>query len=103
MWADQPAVRAQVNIGVNIEGGTSAKSRITAAQNSTLVARTRSGRRACSSSRAAFSRARALETGFLEAAAPLDPRRPEPLAGVAERARPRVLGPVDAMAKAHQP
>ena len=34
---DQPAVRAQVNIDVNMCGGTSAKSSTTAAQNSTLV------------------------------------------------------------------
>src|SRR5205085_9050726 len=46
MWADQPAVRAQVNIGVNSSGGTSAKSSTTADQNSTLVANTRSGLRA---------------------------------------------------------
>src|SRR5581483_1927640 len=46
MWADQPAVRAHVNIDVNSSGGTSAKSSTTADQNSTLVASTRSGRRA---------------------------------------------------------
>jgi hypothetical protein len=48
-----------VNIEVNMCAGTSAKSRTMAAQNSTFVARTRSGRRLCSSSRAAFSRASA--------------------------------------------
>src|SRR6478735_7443147 len=57
MCADQPAVRAQVNIDVNMCAGTSAKSSMIAAQNSTFVARTRSGRRAWSSSRAAVSRA----------------------------------------------
>jgi hypothetical protein len=45
MWALQPAMRAQVNIEVNISGGTSAKSKITADQNSTFVASARSGRR----------------------------------------------------------
>ena len=59
MWAAQPAVRAQVNIEVNMCDGTSAKSSTMAAQNSTLVSSTRSGRRALSSARAAFSRARA--------------------------------------------
>jgi hypothetical protein len=33
MWADQPPVRAQVNIEVNMGAGTSAKSRTMAAQN----------------------------------------------------------------------
>ena len=46
-------------IEVNIRAGTSAKSRTMAAQNSTLVSSTRSGRRAFSSSSAAFSRATA--------------------------------------------
>lgn len=59
MCADQPAVRAQVNIEVNMCAGTSAKSSMIAAQNSTFVASTRSGRRACSSSSAAFSSAAA--------------------------------------------
>jgi hypothetical protein len=59
MCADQPAVRAQVNIEVNMFGGISAKSSTSAAQYSTLVSSTRSGRRARSSARAAFSRARA--------------------------------------------
>ena len=49
MCALQPATRAQVNIEVNMCAGTSAKSSTTADQNSTFVARTRSGRRACSS------------------------------------------------------
>ena len=62
MCADQPAVRAQVNIGVNSCGGTSAKSSTTADQNSTLVASTRSGRRACSSASAACSSASATST-----------------------------------------
>src|SRR5690606_19644166 len=43
MCAAQPAVRAQVNIEVNMWAGTSAKSSTTAAQYSTLVASTRSG------------------------------------------------------------
>ena len=59
MCAAHPAVRAQVNIEVNMCDGTSAKSSMIAAQNSTFVARTRSGRRACSSSSAAFSSAAA--------------------------------------------
>jgi hypothetical protein len=52
-------VRAQVNIAGIIAGGTSAKSRITAAQNSTLVSIARSGRRSRSSARAACSSAAA--------------------------------------------
>src|SRR6516225_2231527 len=59
MCADQPAVRAQVNIAVNMCAGTWAKSRTTAAQYSTLVASTRSGLRTCSSARAASSSATA--------------------------------------------
>jgi hypothetical protein len=59
MCADQPPVRAHVNIAGIMCGGTSAKSRITAAQNSTLVSMGRSGRRSCSSSSAACSNARA--------------------------------------------
>ena len=43
MCALQPAVRAQVNIDVNMCAGTSAKSRTTADQNSTLVRSGRSG------------------------------------------------------------
>ena len=70
MCADQPAVRAHVNMGVNIDAGTSAKSRMTAAQNSTFVASTRSGRRACSSSRAAFSGAIGAMSGPLHGGAP---------------------------------
>jgi hypothetical protein len=46
-----------VNIEVNIGAGTSAKSSTIAAQNSTLVSSTRSGRRSRSSASAAFSRA----------------------------------------------
>ena len=60
MCADHPAVRAAVNIDGIICGGTCAKSRITAAQNSTFVSIARSGRRsrrtvsaACSSAAAA--------------------------------------------------
>jgi hypothetical protein len=49
MCADQPAVRAQANTGVNSSGGTPAWSSTTADQNSTLVASTRSGLRARSS------------------------------------------------------
>src|ERR1043165_4772154 len=43
MCAHQPAVRAQVNMAGIMWGGTSAKSRITAAQNSTFVSIARSG------------------------------------------------------------
>jgi hypothetical protein len=57
MCADQPAVRAQVNMGVNMRAGTPAKSSTTAAQYSTFVASTRSGRRAWSSASAASSSA----------------------------------------------
>lgn len=53
----QPAVRAQVNIEVNMWAATSAKSSATADENSTLVASTRSGLRACNSARAASSKA----------------------------------------------
>ena len=59
MCADQPATRAQVNIEVKRCGGYAARSRITADQNSTFVASTRSGFRSWSSARAAFSRASA--------------------------------------------
>ena len=59
MCAHQPAVRAQVNIDVNMWLGTSAKSRTIAAQNSTLVSIGRSGRRSRSSLSAAFSSASA--------------------------------------------
>ena len=93
MCADQPATRAQVNIGVNRSGGTSARSSITADQNSTLVASTRSGWRTCSSASAAFSSASAAS------------KRGEPSspAGPAQHARARVFGAVDAVAEAHQP
>ena len=53
MWADQPATRAQVNMLVKSSAGTSAMSSTTADQNSTFVARTRSGLRALSSASAA--------------------------------------------------
>ena len=59
MCAAQPAVRAQVNMLVNIDEGMSAWSSTTADQNSTLVASTRSGLRAFSSASAAFSSASA--------------------------------------------
>ena len=73
--------------------GTSAKSRMIAAQNSTLVSRTRSGRRARSSASAAFSSASATSyRGALELAR-----------GAAQDARPRVLGAVHAVPEAHQP
>jgi hypothetical protein len=58
MWAHQPAVRPQVNIAGIMSVGTSAKSRMTAAQNSTFVSMARSGRRS------QFS-----EGGLLDAAA----------------------------------
>ena len=92
MCADQPATRAQVNIGVNRSGGTSARSRTTADQNSTLVASTRSGRRACSSASAAFS----------SASAAWKRGEPSSLAGPAQHPRARVFGAVDAVAEAHQ-
>jgi hypothetical protein len=57
MCADQPATRAHVNMLVKSAGGTSARSSRIADQNSTLVARTRSGLRACSSASAARSSA----------------------------------------------
>ena len=59
MCADQPAVRALVNIAGIMCGGTSAKSRITAAQNSTFVSIGWSGRRSRSSTSAASSSASA--------------------------------------------
>ena len=93
MWADQPAVRAQVNIGVNSSGGTSAKSSTTADQNSTLVASTRSGRRAWSSASAAC----------LERLGHLHPGRVDLVRGAAQHPGARVLGAVDAVAEAHQP
>ena len=93
MCADQPAVRAQVNIAGIMCGGTSAKSRMTAAQNSTLVSIGRSGRRSRSSASAACSSA----CGGLVA------RGAELLAGAAQHPGARVLGAVDAVAEAHQP
>ncbi len=59
MCAHQPAVRPQVNIAGIVCGGTPAKSRMTAAQNSTLVSMARSGRRSRSSASAACSKAAA--------------------------------------------
>jgi hypothetical protein len=53
--ADQPAVRAAVNIAGIMCGGTWAKSRITAAQNSTFVSIARSVRRSRSTVSAACS------------------------------------------------
>ena len=73
MWAAQPPVRAQVNIEVNMLAGTSAKSRTIAAQNSTFVASTRSGRRLCSSVSAARSSASA--TSYRGASSSLAVRR----------------------------
>ena len=93
MCADQPAVRAHVNSGVNSSGGTSAKSSTTADQNSTLVASTRSGLRACELG----------ERGLLERLGDLDARRAELARGAAQHPRARVLGAVDAVAEAHQP
>ena len=93
MCADQPAVRAQVNIGVNRSGGTSAKSSTTADQNSTLVASTRSGLRACELG----------QRGLLERLGDLDARRAELVGRAAQHAGARVLGAVDAVAEAHQP
>ncbi len=72
----QPASRAHVNIDVNICDGTSAKSSTMAAQNSTFVSSTRSGRRSRSSERAASSRARVL--GAVDAV----PEAHEPLVAV---------------------
>ena len=65
----------------------------TADQNSTLVASTRSGRRAFSSASAACSSASATS------------KRAEPISlrGPAQDAGARVLGAVDAVAEAHQP
>ena len=93
MCALQPATRAQVNIEVNMCAGTSAKSSTTADQNSTLVASTRSGWRACSSASAAFSSASATSKRG----------RAQLLGGAAQHAGARVLGPVDPVAEAHQP
>ncbi len=59
MWAHHPAVRPQVNIAGIMLAGTRAKSRMTAAQNSTLVSMARSGRRSRSSASAACSSATA--------------------------------------------
>ncbi len=59
MCAHQPAVRPHVNIAGIILAGTPAKSRMTAAQNSTLVSMARSGRRSRSSASAACSSAAA--------------------------------------------
>ena len=92
MCADQPATRAQVNMLVKRSGGTSARSSTTADQNSTLVARTRSGLRACSSASAARSSASATS------------KRVEPSSrAVRRRTRAaRVLGAIDAVAEAHE-
>ena len=59
MWAHHPAVRPHVNNAGIICGGTAAWSSTTAAQNSTFVWSTRSGRRALSSASAASSSATA--------------------------------------------
>src|ERR1700734_3439450 len=86
MWAAQPAVRAQVNIDVNMCGGTSAKSSTMAAQNSTLVASTRSGLRC-----------------LLQRLGDLGAGRPELLGRPPQHPGPRVLGPVHAVPETHQP
>ncbi len=76
-----------------MSAGTSAKSSTTADQNSTLVARTRSGLRAVQ-----LGERRLLERlGHLVAA------RAELLGSPAQHPGPRVLGAVDAVAEAHQP
>ena len=93
MCADQPATRAQVNIDVNRSAGTSAMSSTTADQNSTFVARTRSGLRALSSASAACSSASATSKRA----------RAELARGAAQDAGARVLGAVDAVAEAHEP
>ena len=92
MCADQPAVRAHVNIGVNSAGGTSAKSSTTADQNSTLVASTRSG----------TARLKLGQRGLLERFGDLDAWRVEVVRGRAADPGTRVLGAVDAVAEAHQ-
>ena len=93
MCADQPATRAHVNIGVNRSAGISAMSRITADQNSTFVASTRSGRRALSSASAACSSASATSNA----------RRAELARRAPQHAGPRVLGAVHAVPEAHEP
>jgi hypothetical protein len=92
MCALQPATRAHVNIAVKRSAGTAAVSSTTADQNSTFVARTRSGLRARSSARAA-------------ARAPRPPRsaRPDLLGGAPQDAGARILGAVDPVAEAHEP
>ena len=73
-------------------GGISATSSTTADQNSTFVASTRSG-----------WRARELgERRVLERLGDVEPRRAELPRGAAQHARPRILGPVDPVAEAHQ-
>ena len=67
MWADQPAVREHANIAGASRGGTSAMSSTTADQNSTFVARTRSGLR----------RVQLGQRGALELLRHLEPRRSE--------------------------
>ena len=73
--------------------GTSAKSRTIAAQNSTLVSSTRSGRRSLELG----------ERGLLERLGDLVARGVELLGRAAQHAGARVLGAVDAVAEAHQP
>jgi hypothetical protein len=84
-------VRAQVNIDVNMCAGTWAKSSTTAAQNSTLVSSTRSGRRSRSSASAACSSASATSK-----------RGRRARGRTAQHAGARVLGAVDAVAEAHE-
>ena len=93
MCADQPATRAHAKNAGKSGGGMSAMSSTTADQNSTFVARTRSGWRAASSSRAACS----------SCLGDLDARRLELARGSPQDACARVLGAVDAVAEAHDP
>ena len=65
----------------------------TADQNSTFVARTRSGLR----------RVQLGERGALELLGDLEPRRAEIHRRAPQQARSRILGPVDPVAEAHQP
>ena len=78
---------------MNSSGGTSARSSTTADQNSTFVASTRSGLRACELG----------ERGLLQRLGDLEARRAELARRAAQHARARVLGAVDAVAEAHQP
>ena len=70
--------------------GTSAKSRMTAAQNSTFVLMARSGRRSRSSARAACSSEQQPRSGA------------QAFGGRAQHPRARTFGAVDAVPEAHQ-